>query len=46
MHTFSPYVVTAYQLEDSRSIKSSSKLMQTYTYFLLLSHEGIHKEWG
>ena len=34
MHTFSPYVVTAYELEDSRPsrIKSSSKLIPISYY--------------
>jgi hypothetical protein len=34
MHTFSPYIVTAYQLEDSRPsrIKSSSKLIPISYY--------------
>jgi len=35
MHTFSPYVVTAYQLEDSRPshTKSSSKLIPISYYY-------------
>jgi hypothetical protein len=40
MHTFSPHVVTAYQLEDSRPshIKSSSKLIPISYYYHMKAH--------